>query len=398
MVELGTDGRLLSLQLDELIGGVSPDRDLVVRDYLESTRRDRVDDRRASTRWPRSRRASWSTSARWRGCSGFSDGGDALDTAVSPKGYRLLTQDPAAAGDDRRAAGRPLRRPAEAARRQPRRPHARRGRRRAAGARRPRGPVAAGRVEHPGAVRLSTRSPRAACHRPRLVRRARARPALAARRTGRRGACWSARSCCSRRRSPGCCRSGGSGWRAGRRPADLAAEPPGEAVRAWGRLGYPRRALRLHAAATAIVERHGGEVPARPRRAAARCRGSASYTAAAVASFAFGQRHAVLDTNVRRVLARAVGGRAVPGAGAHRRRDARRGRACCRTTPAARRRWARRGDGARRAGLHGAGAALRRLPGARAGARGGWPARRRTTGRRGAARRGPAPTGRCAAG
>ena len=44
-------------------------------------------------------------------------------------------------------------------------------------------------------------------------------------------------------------------------PADLAAAGPGEAVRAWGRLGYPRRALRLHAAAAAIVERHGGEVP-----------------------------------------------------------------------------------------------------------------------------------------
>src|SRR5687767_11695619 len=41
-------------------------------------------------------------------------------------------------------------------------------------------------------------------------------------------------------------------------PAALAAAPPGEAVRQWGRLGYPRRALRLHQAATAIVERHGG--------------------------------------------------------------------------------------------------------------------------------------------
>ena len=46
------------------------------------------------------------------------------------------------------------------------------------------------------------------------------------------------------------------------RPADLAAEAPGEAVRAWGRLGYPRRALRLHGAAVAITERHGGDVPA----------------------------------------------------------------------------------------------------------------------------------------
>src|SRR6185437_3688783 len=44
-------------------------------------------------------------------------------------------------------------------------------------------------------------------------------------------------------------------------PAALAAEAPGEAVRAWGRLGYPRRALRLHAAASAIQERHGGDVP-----------------------------------------------------------------------------------------------------------------------------------------
>src|SRR5881392_3231317 len=44
-------------------------------------------------------------------------------------------------------------------------------------------------------------------------------------------------------------------------PRDLAAAPSGEAVRAWGRLGYPRRALRLHAAASAIAERHGGQVP-----------------------------------------------------------------------------------------------------------------------------------------
>src|SRR3954471_8401745 len=44
-------------------------------------------------------------------------------------------------------------------------------------------------------------------------------------------------------------------------PAALAAEPPGEAVRQWGRLGYPRRALRLHETARIIVDRHGGEVP-----------------------------------------------------------------------------------------------------------------------------------------
>ncbi|MFE9426620.1 A/G-specific adenine glycosylase [Kitasatospora sp. NPDC006697] len=90
-------------------------------------------------------------------------------------------------------------------------------------------------------------------------------------------------------------------------PAALAADAPGEAVRMWGRLGYPRRALRLHAAATAIVERHGGEVPEQ-HAALLALPGVGEYTAAAVASFAFRQRHAVLDTNVRRVFARAVTG------------------------------------------------------------------------------------------
>jgi A/G-specific adenine glycosylase len=88
-------------------------------------------------------------------------------------------------------------------------------------------------------------------------------------------------------------------------PAALAAEPSGEAVRAWGRLGYPRRALRLHGCAAAIVERHGGEVPSAHEELLA-LPGVGAYTAAAVASFAFRQRHAVLDTNVRRVLARMI--------------------------------------------------------------------------------------------
>ncbi|WP_372728246.1 A/G-specific adenine glycosylase [Nocardioides sp.] len=91
------------------------------------------------------------------------------------------------------------------------------------------------------------------------------------------------------------------------RPADLAAEPSGEAVRAWGRLGYPRRALRLHAAATAIVAEHDGQVPASYDDLVA-LPGIGDYTAAAIATFAHGQRHVVLDTNVRRVLARAVSG------------------------------------------------------------------------------------------
>jgi A/G-specific adenine glycosylase len=94
-------------------------------------------------------------------------------------------------------------------------------------------------------------------------------------------------------------------------PADLAAEAPGEAIRMWERLGYPRRALRLHAAAVAMVERHGGEVPSSHVDLLA-LPGVGSYTAAAVASFAFGGRHPVLDTNVRRVLARLVTGTRYP--------------------------------------------------------------------------------------
>ncbi|WP_299444885.1 A/G-specific adenine glycosylase [uncultured Phycicoccus sp.] len=92
-------------------------------------------------------------------------------------------------------------------------------------------------------------------------------------------------------------------------PAALAAESPGEVVRAWGRLGYPRRALRLHGAAAALVERHGGEVP-RDEEALRELPGVGAYTAAAVAAFAHGQRTVVVDTNVRRVLVRALQGRA----------------------------------------------------------------------------------------
>jgi A/G-specific adenine glycosylase len=94
-------------------------------------------------------------------------------------------------------------------------------------------------------------------------------------------------------------------------PAALAAEPAGEAIRQWGRLGYPRRALRLHETAVLVTARHGGTVPA-DLDALLALPGVGSYTAAAVASFAFGQRHAVLDTNVRRVLARLVSGQPAP--------------------------------------------------------------------------------------
>ncbi len=86
-------------------------------------------------------------------------------------------------------------------------------------------------------------------------------------------------------------------------PTALAGTSAGEAVRQWGRLGYPRRALRLHQAACACVERHSGKVPATAAELRA-LPGVGSYTAAAVAAFAFGARIPVIDTNVRRVVAR----------------------------------------------------------------------------------------------
>ncbi len=93
--------------------------------------------------------------------------------------------------------------------------------------------------------------------------------------------------------------------------AALAAATPADAVRQWDRLGYPRRAVRLHATADLITRRYGGQVPASADDLRS-LPGVGSYTAAAVASFAYGQRHAVLDTNVRRVLARLVIGDQLP--------------------------------------------------------------------------------------
>lgn len=94
-------------------------------------------------------------------------------------------------------------------------------------------------------------------------------------------------------------------------PADLAAEPSGEAVRAWGRLGYPRRALRLHAAAVQISQQFDGVVP-RTVPELKSLPGIGDYTAAAVAAFAFGARATVVDTNIRRVEARLFCGTALP--------------------------------------------------------------------------------------
>jgi A/G-specific adenine glycosylase len=92
-------------------------------------------------------------------------------------------------------------------------------------------------------------------------------------------------------------------------PADLAAVAPADVIRAWGKLGYPRRALRLREAAVAVVERHGGVVPADVAALEA-LPGVGTYTARAVACFGYGQPQPVVDTNVRRVVARLLHGRA----------------------------------------------------------------------------------------
>lgn len=94
-------------------------------------------------------------------------------------------------------------------------------------------------------------------------------------------------------------------------PADLADAPTSEVLRAWDRLGYPRRALRLQECAREIVRAHGGVIPRGEERLRS-LPGIGEYTAAAVTAFAHHDRAVVVDTNIRRVLARAVRGRALP--------------------------------------------------------------------------------------
>lgn len=90
-------------------------------------------------------------------------------------------------------------------------------------------------------------------------------------------------------------------------PSDLAAATDAEVIRAWDRLGYPRRALRLRALAVALRDQHGGRVPDTVEELLA-LPGIGPYTAGAVAAFAFGVPAQVVDTNIRRVLARHRGG------------------------------------------------------------------------------------------
>lgn len=83
----------------------------------------------------------------------------------------------------------------------------------------------------------------------------------------------------------------------------LAAAPKADVITAWGRLGYPRRALRLQECARAVADDYADELP-HDYDALVALPGIGDYTASAVMSFAFGERIAVIDTNIRRVLSR----------------------------------------------------------------------------------------------
>lgn len=100
----------------------------------------------------------------------------------------------------------------------------------------------------------------------------------------------------------------------------LAAAARADVVRAWDGLGYNRRAVALSESARAIVREHGGLVPCDPA-ALRTLPGVGPYTSAAVASLAFGEPVAAVDTNVRRIVARVHLGReadGVPPASIHR--------------------------------------------------------------------------------
>jgi A/G-specific adenine glycosylase len=98
----------------------------------------------------------------------------------------------------------------------------------------------------------------------------------------------------------------------------LAGAPEADVTETWRPLGYNIRPRRLHAIARESVERYGGALPG-DEATLLSFKGIGAYTAGAVLSFAFGQRAAILDTNVARVLFRVFVGRGVPKAHAMRR-------------------------------------------------------------------------------
>ena len=94
-------------------------------------------------------------------------------------------------------------------------------------------------------------------------------------------------------------------------PAALAAATPAQVITAWGRLGYPRRALRLHECAKVISTQYKGQIPA-TQSELHELPGIGDYTSAAIIAFAFEGRSLVLDINIRRVFARVIDGVEVP--------------------------------------------------------------------------------------
>jgi len=94
-------------------------------------------------------------------------------------------------------------------------------------------------------------------------------------------------------------------------PAALAAASPAEVITAWGRLGYPRRALRLHECAKVISTQYKGQIP-ETQSELRELPGIGDYTTAAIIAFAFEGRSLVLDINIRRVFARVLDGVEVP--------------------------------------------------------------------------------------
>ncbi|MCR6492373.1 DNA integrity scanning diadenylate cyclase DisA [Cellulomonas sp. P24] len=94
VIELGSDGRLLALQLDELTGGVDSDRELVIRDYVESARNSREDAAAVQAALGDLDATELLDLAHIAMVLGLPGGGDALDAAVGPRGYRLLSRVP----------------------------------------------------------------------------------------------------------------------------------------------------------------------------------------------------------------------------------------------------------------------------------------------------------------
>ncbi|MCX6426647.1 MAG: hypothetical protein NTU82_00595 [Actinobacteria bacterium] len=94
-------------------------------------------------------------------------------------------------------------------------------------------------------------------------------------------------------------------------PALLAKATPAEIITAWGRLGYPRRALRLFESAKVITRDFKGVVP-RDEISLRTLPGVGDYTAAAIAAFAFQERSVVLDVNIRRLFSRSIDGNEFP--------------------------------------------------------------------------------------